>query len=501
MKQIRFLLPVLLFSVVAISQSAAQAPCSDMVMPTGFVYPGSACSSSQPFGSVTPTPLVDGATNLFYGNTGQIVSLYGTYGVTDERQTNSPLALTHYSQGITLAGQIQPLCSNGVAPGSSGCTDQKPPKIVFLFIGFSNCDLEICGGHVDAWDAIRANPGPGQVPLPQLAGQACATQCPNLGNPEGGPAYNIAYRDGVSDGYDQLSFLRQVYPPTGPSLVGPSVVVFDGALGAQTLDKWDPTSIGYYANPNNDCTYDRFHQTDPECNYYRVADDLSLNGFTEAQVQAIFIKSGDNFPSCDLQHNFCPQSSVPDALQAEIYLGDILRYLKCCKLNPDHTSSGIPRYPNLKQVFLASRTYGGYANATSNGNTCLNPEPFAYELGFAVQTAVVGQISAPEEPLPYIGAVDYKADGTGHAPWVDWGPYLWAYGESPRNLDHLNWCKGQGDNLCPSTQRDVIDGDLNDPVDYWGDYTHPAGPGVKKVADQLVSFIKLSPWVTPWIGD
>jgi hypothetical protein len=496
-KQIRFLLPVLLFVGIATSQSAAQAPCSDMVMPTGFVYPGSACSSSQPFGSVTPTPLVDGATNLFYGNTGQIVSLYGTYGVTDERQTNSPLALTHYSQGITLAGQIQPLCSNGVAPGSSGCTDQKPPKIVFLFIGFSNCDLEICGGHVDAWDAIRANPGPGQVPLPQLAGQACATKCPNVGNPEAGPAYNEASRYGVSDGYDQLSFLRLVYPPTGPSLVGPSVVVFNGALGGQTLEKWDPTPIGYYES--NPCDYDRFNQMDPECNFYRVADDLRTNGFTEAQVQAIFIKSGDNFPSCDLQHNFCPTSTTPDAYQAEIYLGDILRYLKCCKLNPDGTSSGITRYPNLKQVFLASRTYGGYANATSNGNTCLNPEPFAYELGFAIQNAVVAQITTPSDPAPYLGAVDYKSDGTGHAPWFDWGPYLWAYGETARQFDGLRWCNGQTDAFC-NQEHDVNYGDPNDQTDYWGDFTHPAGSGVMRVANQLVTFIQSSPWVTPWIN-
>jgi hypothetical protein len=41
---------------------------------------------------------------------------------------------------------------------------------------------------------------------------------------------------------------------------------------------------------------------DPECNYCRVEGDLRTNGFTEAQVQAVFIKSGDNFPSCDLEH-------------------------------------------------------------------------------------------------------------------------------------------------------------------------------------------------------
>jgi len=137
------------------------------------------------------------------------------------------------------------------------------------------------------------------------------------------------------------------------------------------------------ADPNNECKYDRFTSTDPECNYYRVADDLRTNGFSELQVQAIFFKSSDNFPTCDMQFNFCPQTDTPDAYQAEIYLGNILRYLKCCKLNPDGSSTGFPRYPKLQMVFLASRTYGGYANGNptgnSNNNTCLSPEPFAYQ--------------------------------------------------------------------------------------------------------------------------
>lgn len=242
-KSLNLWLILLFVSVIAVSNVVAQAPCNDTAMPTGFVLTGSACASATPFGTVTPTPLVDGSITTHYANTGQIVSLYGSYGVLDERETNSPAGILHYTQGTTLASQIVPLCSDG----TQNCAGAAAKKIVFLFMGFSNCDVEICGGHVDAWDASRANRGPGQLPLPQLAGQACATKCPNLGNPELGPAYNVASRNGVSDGYDQLSFLRQVYPPTGPSLVGSSVVVFDGALGSQTLDKWDPTPIGFYA--------------------------------------------------------------------------------------------------------------------------------------------------------------------------------------------------------------------------------------------------------------
>lgn len=100
----------------------------------------------------------------------------------------------------------------------------------------------------------------------------------------------------------------------------------------------------------------------------------------------------DNFPQCDLKKLYCaPGVTEPDAYTAETYLRNILRYLKCCELTKNGNPVPVPRYPNLKQVFITSRIYGGYANGSTHG--CLNPEPFAYELGFTVQRAIVAQIS------------------------------------------------------------------------------------------------------------
>ena len=182
-------------------------------------------------------------------------------------------------------------------------------------------------------------------------------------------------------------------------------MVLNGAFGAQTLDRWDPTAFGYYAQ-HNDCTFDHSSSLNPECNYIRVRDDLSRNGYSEKQVQAIFLKSSTAFPQCDLKLQHCVQSSpasIPDAYVSEQYLGNILRYLKCCKRDPYGQPIG-SRYPNLKQVFLSSRIYGGYANGTDHG--CTNPEPYAYESGFAVQRSIVAQIDRTS--TDYVGMSDTR---------------------------------------------------------------------------------------------
>jgi hypothetical protein len=141
-----------------------------------------------------------------------------------------------------------------------------------------------------------------------------------------------------------------------------------------------------------------------------------------------------------------------------------------------------------------------------NPCSCLNPEPFAYELGLGVQrliTAQVRQTAGITTPADsYAGQLDYTV-----APWVDWGPYLWASGETPRQFDGLFWCGTQNDSRCPNVP-DVLHDPTDDPLQReFGDYTHPTGEGVAKVANQLLIFIGKdpqsmkagSPWVTPWI--
>jgi hypothetical protein len=131
-------------------------------------------------------------------------------------------------------------------------------------------------------------------------------------------------------------------------------------------------------------------------------------------------------------------------------LGAVVRILKA-------------RCPNLKLVFFTSRIYAGYATTT------LNPEPYAYESGFAVKWLI-------EEQLAGVDSLNFDpAAGPVVAPWLAWGPYLWADGTRGR-ADGLTW-------PCSS---------------FAADGTHPGPAAREVVADSLLAFFRSDPAATPW---
>jgi hypothetical protein len=223
------------------------------------------------------------------------------------------------------------------------------------------------------------------------------------------------------------SFMGQA--AVDPRVNHTSLAIVNGAAGGQTASTWDQPT---------DTNYDRVRDT-----------RLTPQGLTEAQVQAAWVKVANAGPTMSL-----PLASS-DAYTLETQMGNVARALRV-------------RYPNIQLVFFSSRIYAGYATTT------LNPEPYAYESGFAVKWIVQAQIDQQRNGGVIVdtrgGDLDYDV-----APWLAWGPYLWADGTTARS-DGLVWLQS----------------------DLAADGTHPSPSGQEKVADMLLAFFRSSPYATPW---
>lgn len=208
-----------------------------------------------------------------------------------------------------------------------------------------------------------------------------------------------------------------------------SLVIVNGAAGGQDASTWESPAAA---------------------NYDRIRDTrLAPLGLSEKQVQLAWVKVANAQPTKRL-----PDRDA-DAYVLERRMGNIVRALKA-------------RYPNLTLVYLSSRIFGGYAT------TNLNPEPYAYESGFAVKWLVQAQIEQMATGTirdTLAGNLDY----TTVAPWIGWGPYLWTLGETQRS-DGLQWFR----------------------VDFEADGTHPSPSGERKVADLLMDFFRNSTFARCW---
>jgi hypothetical protein len=225
---------------------------------------------------------------------------------------------------------------------------------------------------------------------------------------------------------------------TGQALNDPAVntttlAIVNGAMGGQTAQTWDqPTDL----------------------NYDRVRDNMLIpQGLSEAQVQVIWLKVVNPNPGAGPGNGSIPTAgSDADSLVGR--MGAVVRAAKV-------------RYPNLQMVFASSRIYAGYATVA------LNPEPYAFESGYAVKWLIEAQIAQMDGAGQdaRAGNLDYGAV----APWIGWGAYLWGNGLVPR-ADGLVW----------------------QVTDLEADGTHPSQSGEQKVGTLLLSFFKTSPYTSCW---
>jgi hypothetical protein len=172
-----------------------------------------------------------------------------------------------------------------------------------------------------------------------------------------------------------------------------------------------------------------------------VDNRLKKAEVTREQVQAIWIKQADAGPSQGFP-------MYAQKLQAEL--------ARIVQLFP-------ARFPNAKLVYLSSRTYGGYAK------TPLNPEPYAFESGYSVKWLIEQQLSGDPE-------LNFDAKkGKVKAPWLSWGPYLWANGATKR-----------------------ADGFFYLESDFSNDGTHHSPAGQQKVGNLMLQFFKSDSTTRPW---
>ncbi|MBI3664602.1 MAG: hypothetical protein HY234_16315 [Acidobacteria bacterium] len=208
-----------------------------------------------------------------------------------------------------------------------------------------------------------------------------------------------------------------------------TLALVNGAAGGQVATAWD---------------------SPVDSNYDRVRAILVQQLLSEQQVQVVWVKVAQSTPTVSLP------SAQSDAVSLLTAMGNIARTLK-------------GRYPNVRLVFFSSRIYGGYATTT------LNPEPYAYESGFAVKWVVQAQIDQMANGGTVVDARAGDLNYNSAAPWIAWGPYLWANGLSLRS-DGLMWQQ----------------------ADMESDGTHPSQSGEQKVGTLLLNFFKQSPYTKCW---
>ena len=122
------------------------------------------------------------------------------------------------------------------------------------------------------------------------------------------------------------------------------------------------------------------------------------------------------------------------------------------------------QFPNLKLCYVSSRSYGGWALREGNR------EPFSYETGYAVKWLI-------EEQLRGAAALNFDSQkGAVKAPWLSWGPYLWANGDRPRKDGFVFAYDDYRDN----------------------DRMHHSADGMRKMGGQLLQFFKTDATTKSW---
>ena len=237
----------------------------------------------------------------------------------------------------------------------------------------------------------------------------------------------------------------------------PCVVIVNGAIGGRSAVMWAWDGADVLSKAEQDRldkemdvlgmpkTNRRSSPGLDKDTWPTLAKRIEAAGLSPKQVQVCWLKHVEANPK--------PLGEFP--AHARTLQADITAVLQIARHH----------YPNLRIVYLSSRTFGGWSGRSSG-----SPEPYAYESGFGTRWVVQSQINGNAQ-------MNYDpARGEVKAPLVLWGPYLWACGNSPRKIDGLTW-----------TQSDVRP-----------DQLHPNESGCKKTTTLMLNFFKTNEGPGRW---
>lgn len=230
----------------------------------------------------------------------------------------------------------------------------------------------------------------------------------------------------------------------------PAVTLVDCALGMCTTDVWSGARI---LPARTDPVHP--YGTDPWVNLDAALNDANVS---RQQVQVAWLKNtrAIGAPNNADKYTYLAWPEWSDEMKKQMVV--IVTKLK-------------RTLPNLRIIYLSTRTYAGYATVG------LNPEPYAYETAFVDRWLILQQIAGDKD-------LAYET-----APVLLWGPYFWADGTRGRKIDDLKW-------VADDFERDGTHPKNGEHNQGKANLTRPVG--ADKVIKMIMDFLATDPTAKIW---